>query len=329
MSAGFLDKEDYDALLSKTGVGEICGYLKGNTVYSGVLADVNEEQIHRTELEKLIKEQCYSEYIRIFKFMGLYERKVFNYYIVTKEMEYIKCCIKKIFHTSEAVENTLPEPDEFFKNHTKLDLERLMKAEDFSSVMEACKDTGYYDVLYRENISELKSETVVMVLDIYYYTLLWKEIGKFIEKKSQSELLDLFGKKIDILNILWVYRCKRYFKVPDEMIYTHIIPISYKITRERLSDIVAGDIDYLVDNIQKTRYAGLFENIGKTGFAEENYRRIMYEIIRKKFRGAKEPVTLAVAYFLLKNIEIQNIKTITEGKRYSSDTESIRELIIY
>lgn len=325
MSANFLTEDDYDVLLAKSGVGEICGYLKNNTVYREVLSEINEEEIHRTELEKRLNRQCYDEYIRIFKFLGLYERKAFNYYLLQKEIECIKYSVKRVFQGKR--EHSPPETDEFLKNHTKLDIEALMNANDFYSVMEACRNTGYYDLLYRENVSELKTEAIIMMLDRYYYKLLWSEISKYIS--GGAELMDLFGKKVDLLNILWIYRCKKYFHLSNEMIYTHIIPIGYKMSREKLSDIISGDIDNLIETVKHTRYAWLFENIDEGEFAEENYRRIMHDIISKKFRTAKEPVTLAVSYFLLKNNEIQNIKTITEGKRYSSDIDSIKKLIVY
>ncbi|MCH5185452.1 MAG: V-type ATPase subunit [Oscillospiraceae bacterium] len=326
MSAGFLDKSDYDALLEKNSVGEICGYLKNNTVYGKTLENTNEEEIHRAEFEQLLNAACYDDYIRIFRFMGLYERKVFNYYIIKKEIEYIKAAVKRIFKTVGGDEYGMPEPDEFLKKHTKVNFERLFKADDFYGILDACRGTGYYKILYRESTSDLKSEMIVMMLDIYYYRLLWNEVGRFIEEKS--ELIDLFGKKIDILNIMWVYRCKKYFNMPHEMIYTHIIPISYKMTRENLADIVSGDIDHLINTVKNTRYRKLFENID-SGFAEEKYRYIMHDILSKKFRRAKEPVTLAVAYILLRDNEIQNIKTIAEGKRYSSDPDSIKGLIVY
>ena len=329
MSKGFLSGNDYEALLSKNGVSGVCGYLKNNTVYSSVLAGVNEEDIHRTELEKLIEKEYYQEYIRIFKFIGLYERKVFNFYIISKEIEYIKYCVEKVFGKLGEGENTPPEPDEFFLSHTKLNLENLMKAEDFYSVMDACRGSVYYNLLYREDATGLSPETVVMMLEIYYYKLLWSEFEKFTDKQNKSDLTDLLGKKIDLLNILWVYRCKKYFKISDEMIYTHIIPVNYKMTRENLADIVSGDISHLVNVVSGTRYGRLFDNIDSGAFPEENYKRIMYDITRNKFLRSKGSMTVAVAYIMLKRNEMQNIKTITEGKRYSSNTDTIRELIVY
>ncbi len=59
MSAGFLNDLDYEALLSKDGVGGICAYLKNSTVYRKALAGVNEDEIHRAEFEQLLDEECY------------------------------------------------------------------------------------------------------------------------------------------------------------------------------------------------------------------------------------------------------------------------------
>jgi len=329
MSRSLLKRDDYEALLEARNVGEVCKYLKDFTVYSDVLSEIHEEEIHRMELELFLNEQFYSEYKRIFKFLGLYERKAFNFYIIKKELEYIKHGIKKVFGTMGIGENTLAAPDEFFYAHTKLNMELLMKAEDFNTVMEACRNTVYYKMLYRDNMAEIKYEAIVIILDIYYYRLLWKEVLRFIEKPRQKDLLDLFGQKIDLLNILWVYRCKKYFDMSKDMIYTHIIPINYKIKKDVLVEMVSEDADNIPEIINKTYYKGLFDGMSESDFVDENYRRVIYDIIKKKFQTAKEPVTLAVSYFLLKNNEIQNIKTITEGKRYSFKTGNIKELIVY
>ena len=53
MYARFLDQKDYEELLSKRSVGDVCAYLKSMSGYSDVLSDVDEREIHRGVLCRL------------------------------------------------------------------------------------------------------------------------------------------------------------------------------------------------------------------------------------------------------------------------------------
>lgn len=47
-----------------------------------------------------------------------------------------------------------------------------------------------------------------------------------------------FGSEIDMKNLCWIYRQKRYYNMPGELIFATIIPIHYKIPREALIEMI-------------------------------------------------------------------------------------------
>ena len=54
ISGRFLQEEDYEALLHKEKVTEVARYLKENTHYASLLADIDPEDVHRGDLNLLL-----------------------------------------------------------------------------------------------------------------------------------------------------------------------------------------------------------------------------------------------------------------------------------
>ena len=59
-------------------------------------------------------------------------------------------------------------------------------------------------------------------------------------------------------------------------------------------------------------------------FIEENFRRIYYRLSKRMFVNHSESLVAAFAYLNLKEVELNNITTITEGVRYGLNNEAIR-----
>ena len=84
--------------------------------------------------------------------------------------------------------------------------------------------TEYYEPLRK--LRDSNASTLFdydLALDLYYYTTLWKEKKKVL-KKSELEIFTRdIGSKIDLLNLQWIYRAKKYFKMQPADIYSMII----------------------------------------------------------------------------------------------------------
>lgn len=62
------------------------------------------------------------------------------------------------------------------------------------------------------------------------------------EEDFEKSDLELFmrdrGSKIDLLNIQWIYRAKKYYNMKPADIYLMLIPIHYKLSTELVKDMV-------------------------------------------------------------------------------------------
>lgn len=325
MHALRLTEEDYDKLLMKRTVNEICGYLKNSNPYGRVLEAVDDRTIHRGNLERILNEAVYQQYMRLYRFMNKEQRDILKFWLMRKEMDYLKEKLRFVLNREEREDHR--NYDDFFRKHTELDLDGLEKARDFTAFVQCCQGTIYYKIL--KTAEKLKSDffSIGMMLDRAYYMLLWRAASK-LDQSERPVFEQLVGAKIDLLNIMWIYRGKKYFGFKNEIIYTYLIPVHYRLTPEDIKGMVeCEDAQRIPLMIKKAGYARLFENVDGDFFIEENER--LMEKLRAKRIFVNYPKTMAAvfAYLSLKEFETHNIIMITEGVRYNLDPNRLRDHI--
>ena len=70
MQAKLLTDEDFQNIAAFHTVTEVAAYLKEHPGYRNVLADMDENRLHRGEIEKLLVQSLYSDYTRLYRFSG-------------------------------------------------------------------------------------------------------------------------------------------------------------------------------------------------------------------------------------------------------------------
>lgn len=327
MYSKFLTKEDYEQLLSLKSVGEICGYLKSQPAYKSVLENVNERDIHRGQIEILISNEIVEEYLRLYDFLDSSKREVLKFWFMRREIAFLTRELRYIFtHESRNADPVSRDRfDAFFETHTKIDREHMLNAANLSDCIEACKNTPYLEPLQRAENLGADFFSVSMILEMFYYTSIWRTLSTRLSR-SQAELFKkALGTKIDALNILWIYRGKKYFKFEDEIIFTYLIPIRYRLTEDFVKEIVQSETqESFIAKISETKYAMLFEGIDDGIFPDENYMSLIRKIDKRMFVNHPQSLIAVYTYLDLKELELNNIKTVVEGIRYNKSPESIR-----
>ena len=63
-----LSEEMYQELLHKKSVAEIAGYLKHETSYAAALKDVRENNIHRGQLESILRQEIFKKTMKLYRY---------------------------------------------------------------------------------------------------------------------------------------------------------------------------------------------------------------------------------------------------------------------
>ncbi|MCI5604714.1 MAG: V-type ATPase subunit [Clostridia bacterium] len=330
MHANFLTDEDFEQLLSKKSVNDICSYLKFTKGYSQVLENVNEHDVHRGAMEILIEQNLVDEYVRLYNFIDHSKREIMEFWFMRHELEFLKREIRHIYTHEARSEDVVNRNrfEAFFNTHTKINREIMKNATSLSDCIEACKDTPYWQALKRAENLNADFFSMGMLLDSMYYDGMWKTINLRLDKSQRELIKRHMGTKIDLLNIMWIYRGKKYFDFENEIIFTYLLPVRYRLSEDVFKQMVtAPSAQSMVDIARTTVYGELFDGLEKGTFVEENYSRITYKLAKNIFINHPDSMAAVYEYLSLKEIEIKKIITIIEGIRYSQNPDSIREHI--
>ena len=106
-----LKREDFEALLLKKSVPEICAALKKTEAYGEAFADTDEQQAHRGEVEKVLEQCFYEEYERLYSFVDAKKRELLRLWLVRRETDVLSEALR---HISNAESTEQRKVSEFF-----------------------------------------------------------------------------------------------------------------------------------------------------------------------------------------------------------------------
>ncbi|MFO7612929.1 MAG: V-type ATPase subunit [Clostridia bacterium] len=323
-----LTKEDYEELIEKKSVGEIAHYLKTETHYKAILSNVDENKIHRGQLENIIKSDIMREYEKFLKFTFGDARK----FLKSTYKKYETESLKIIFRRLETAGGVMSAEGFllFLRDKSEVDFHKLLTSKSTAEFITNLKGTEYFDVLrpFVADNTRINLFNIEMVLDMNYFKFLAGSIKKHLKGKDRKPLEDSFGVKTDVLNLLWIYRCKKYFNLPKEIIRSYVLPFNSRIKKETLNELIeAESVEAFGNIVAKTRYAEIFER-DIDEFFEVNFAEYMYNIHSGLFRKFPFTVSSAVDYIHMKEYELSNIISIIEGIRYGLRPEKIKKYVV-
>lgn len=193
------------------------------------------------------------------------------------------------------------------------------KEESFESFIDNLKDTPYYDYMknYKSSRDEDSLFSIEMNLDKYYYRNLTESI-KSLSKADRDEFKKIFGVKIDLLNIIWIYRAKKYYDISPEEIFNFTI-FGGNYTSEKLLHLSYIEEEEFEEEIKKSKYSILFAD-GRVIMTGRTSKKLMYSIANKNFRRT-DGIGKFMSFLILLDSEIANIERILEATRFCLNKE--------
>lgn len=326
MERNLLCKKDYEELIKKQSVSDVAEYLKNNTEYKSAFSDLDTSKIHRGQLEQILQKSKEQELVKLIGFLSDGDRRFLETYITKREINIIKNVLRYIVNDSKIKRDIIINP--YFEKKYSFNIMKLIDAktaEEFKSIL---KDTVYETILepaVSENgdIDVFRAE---MMLDAYFYKMQWKAIGKYVSKSNRESVLKTAGTNIDMLNILWILRAKKYFDIPSGLIITYIIPEHYRIKKETLINMAnAPNIQSAENLLLGTPYENL--KLSNDFYAEKLYDETILKIVKHQAKANPFSVMSALNYIYEKDNETRNIIKITESIRYNIDKSEISNFL--
>ena len=317
MLARHLSQQQYAELAAKPTVADACTYLKNNTVYASLFKGYNERNLHRGDIERLLEGYMQSEIQKIYHFSSLSVRKMLSYTVVRYEIELLKLALRGVL-TADFI--PLPyDRESFFVSKLSFDIQRLAQAQTARDYLAALEGSAYHRVLSSAlSQAHIDLFTCEMLLDNYYFKYAWKLKDKALSGKDREIVSESLGGEIDMLNLMWIYRCKKYYQLDSELIYSDIIPIYYKIPRQKLGALIrTADLNAYLRAVKQTPYDALFGDLDNR-FIEQNYSDLVLRRSRRLVKKYPFSIASVIGYLHGLEVEIHNITTIIESIRYGT-----------
>ena len=135
MSSHLVTDEQLQEIVHFSDVSQVAAYLKKTPEYAKAWSDLDENNLHRGQIEKLLKKSIFGNFSRIYNFANKEQRKFLALYSKRYEIRVLKEILTNLFdHRSTDPVDMSPYRD-FFLHHSKLDLDRLATAGNMEEFM--------------------------------------------------------------------------------------------------------------------------------------------------------------------------------------------------
>lgn len=326
MHGGLLKREDIIRLSEYETVEEFISFLREYGSYAPIYQS-HEEIAHRAQVEAVIDDTLYSDYGKLYRFASGEQRRGLEIVFLRYEVNILKRCLE--YACQGGREQNFSYLNLFFDSHAGFDTAAVTGAENMPELVQALAGTRYEGFMKRlqENTAMTYADYAVQ-LDIFYYKTAWRMKGKLKDAGMQEIVTRILGTEIDWLNIMWMYRSKRFFGRGQTEIYADIIPITYRLKKTELKRLLGAEgVDEFIAVLAETSYFSGKDAEVKLG-DEITFRRMRdrtYEKVCRKYPMSLAPV---LKYLYDKENEIDILTTILEGVRYQIPAREIQELVL-
>lgn len=328
MYAKRLKDEDYHALLKKTSVGEVASYLKNESEYASVLANVKENNIHRGELEQLLNRDLYFKEIKLAAYASPKEREFYNSNLRSIEIRQIMMKIRQI--SSELYSEMFTQED-FHYRYLCYDQDKLMNAKTYDDILEAIVKTPYYKTVLKykpSGNSMVDHVSLEKEMNQLYDDMILQNIEKFLKGKDKKDALTIYMSAIELKIITKIYRLKKYYHSNAESILKYVDFSHSRMSKKQIDELInVKDADEVLAILAKSHYH-LYMDEKEYIYIEYYAEKIKYNLSKRIMWFSSSPPLVFMTYVILHQIEIMNLVNIIEGIRYGMSEEQIEKTCI-
>jgi len=323
-----LTKQNYRELLACQSVGEIANYLKTRTIYSKALAGIDENSVHRGQLEAKLKQKLFEDYASLCR----YEISVgehFSRYLITHSE------IEQILHSILLLEAGTPEDYLFslpmyLTRHTHINLTALGQIRSYDDLLAALSHTPYHKLLEGFRPIEgipLNYTGIENALHTYLYNSVFEVIDRYTRGETAKQLREIFYSYIDLVNYARIIRLKVSYNAGPDFIRSSLLPFG-NVNKRILNEMIEADsADKVTEIMEQTAIGKRFLKI-EHSYAGEISNRVKYITCRHDIHFSTHPSVVMISYTFIMQAELTDIITIVEGIRYKLPPEEIAKLLV-
>lgn len=317
MYANHLNSEELEELLRQNTIKDAIYFLKSKFPSLENL----DENTHRKELEQELNNLFIIDILKLCKYLNKEEIEIFMQFVSKYEIN----CVKNVFRNVTTNRNAKINLRNIDNWTTKMfsSIDGINDVTEETEFLEIIKSEKYYSIFkkYEDVIENAPLEKIEVELDKFYFQEIYK-----LSKKVNKEFQNMIGTEIDLLNIIWIYRAKKYFNYTEREILDITIPVKYKLNAEKILRLInSKDFEDMKNVLNETVYKNVFRD---ELFLEYEKDKFLYNKYITIFKTKLFNICTVFCNINLIDIEIKNIINIIEGIRYNVDKQEIQKRII-
>lgn len=323
-----LIEEDYKAILAASSIDEVIKYLKENTQYSKTLEAVSDDAGVET-VEILLKKELLHKHEKLLHFFIDEYKAFFKTLYMRYEIEDLKLYLRAI---------TRGEDISKFKDmiitsgmYSTLDYQLLSSAKSLEELIGHLKGTKYHKVLsyYLDESPSRRMFYMEMNLDRIYFKALHDQGDKFAGVDAKI-LKTLLGQNIDLLNLQWIFRGRKYYGLSPEEIVNYTLEGGYVFKYRKLKAIsYLENLEDVIESIKASPYGFLFSEAEQSEiFFELEMEKFLYRNLNALRKTNHMNIVEPLVYLHRQEFEIRDLFTIMETKRYGISGEEAKHFLV-
>ena len=327
MQSKLLTDEDFEDISAMKSVLDIIAFLKEKPAYADHINQMDESLYHRRHVEKVLILSMYHDYTRLYRFGGIEQKKFLKMHLKRYEVDLINYCLRIIFnHYDLPFDLNYKKP--FFDKYSKISIEKLVTSQNIDELVDNLNGTEYYAPLIK--LRESKAATLFdynLALDLYHFTSVWKAKKRILKNKELELFTRDYGSQIDLLNMQWIYRAKKYYNMLPPDIYSLMIPIQYRIHLDEFKTLVEAPSAEEFSHLLENSVYGKKYNFEQNKTIEQMYKECLHGLYLSDRRRDPYSIASIITYLFLKEEEIYKLTTAMECVRYSLSSKETLEYI--
>lgn len=316
MYAKRITKSDLEDLLKQSNLKNAVLLLRSKCE---IFKEVD-ENIDRLEIESLLEENQIEDILKILKLLKEKDKELFQIFLLQYEIKCVKSIFRKLFSNDKTddiiVQNVKRWTVTLFE-----DIKGIETVQNFEQFFSAIKRMKYNKALikYKEkdniNVFEVENE-----MDKLYFETLYDRV------KTKANLKKIVGSEIDLLNVLWIFRVKKYYNFEKEKLKQILINRNYKLNSNIIEKLIkTNSYEELKEIMQQTIYKDIFK---EEMDIENNIDKYLYWVNKKIFKNDTTSIAYIFAYVNLIDYENNDIINIIEGIRYNMKKQEILKTLV-
>jgi len=328
MLSYLIDEDFFSRLWEATDIYELRDALK-ETAYKDVMEKITSGTIDLATLEKELLRRDLNIHRKVSFFLNTKNEKELIFLLIQRfELEELKV-ILRIWNKKIPVDK-LEDYLLAQRINYDIDFKKLILCQNIEEVILLLDETPYKKPLIkaREKFKERNSIFYLEAgLDIDYYQRLLGAVEK-LSSLDRQVARKILGIEIDIENINWLLRLRKYHSLGIGEILDWVIPGGERIDKDNIRSLYATNgLAKVIEGVALGPYAHIKNLMEQNVYLIENFLYdVLHSQIRKVLAGFPFTIGTILGYLILEHKETRNIISLFYAKGLSIKKEDLSPL---